>query len=112
MHKHNGTPRTLALMRHRKLTSQLVHQVHQSSARAKAQFGAELEQLQTVGQLITETTEQSCAELLRVSAGLDGILRLLYLQSDRSPEHESLHCLLAPLKQQLDRALGNVHEML
>lgn len=112
MHEHNRAAHTLALIKQRKLTSQLVHQVHRSSASAKTQFGAALEQLQTVGELITETTEQSCAELLRVSAGLDGILRLLYLQSDRSPEHESLHCLLAPLKQQLDRAVGNVHDML
>ncbi|MHA6844250.1 DUF1484 family protein [Ralstonia syzygii] len=112
MLKHNRTAHTLALMQQRKLTSQLAHQVHQSGTRTRAQFGTALEQLQTVGELITETTEQSCAELLRVSAGLDGILRLLYLQSDRSPEHESLHCLLAPLKLQLDRALDNVHGML
>lgn len=96
MDKHNRTGHTLALMQQRKLTSQLVHQVRRSNARAKAEFGAALEQLQTVGELITETTEQSCAELLRVSAGLDGVLRLLYLQSERSREHESLHCLLAP----------------
>ena len=103
---------TLAMMQQRQLVSQLVHQVQQTSRRAAVQFGAPLEQLLNVGELIRQTTEQSCAELWRVSAGLDGILRLLDLQSDRSPEHESLHCLLAPLKQQLDRALGNVHDML
>ena len=112
MDKQNRAGHTLALMQQRKLTSQLMQQVRGSNARAKAEIAAALEQLQSVGQLITETTEQSCAELLRVSAGLDGVLRLLYLQSDRSREHESLHCLLAPLKQQLDRAVGNVHDML
>lgn len=112
MDKHMDATPSLAMMQQRKLVSQLVHQVQQASNRAAAQFGAPLEQLLDVGELIRQTTEQSCAELWRVSAGLDGILRLLDLQSDRSPEHESLHCMLAPLKQQLDRALGNVHDML
>ncbi|AMP36824.1 DUF1484 family protein [Ralstonia solanacearum] len=112
MDKHDRSAHTLALMQQRELTTQLASQVHRSSAGFKEQIGAVLDQLQTVSELIHETTEESCAELLRVSAGLDGILLLLHLQSDRSAEHVSLHCLLAPLKQQLDRALGNVHDML
>lgn len=112
MDKHMHAAPSLAMMQQRQLVSQLVHQVQQASNRAAAQFGAPLEQLRDMGELIRHTTEQSCAELWRVSAGLDGILRLLDLQSDRSPEHESLHCLLAPLKHQLDRALCNVHDML
>ncbi|MDF3835450.1 DUF1484 family protein, partial [Cupriavidus basilensis] len=56
-------------------------------------------------------TQEGCAELLRVSAGLGAVLRLLDLEGDESVDNHGLHCLLAPLKQQLDVALNRVQGM-
>ncbi|MBP0633498.1 DUF1484 family protein [Cupriavidus sp. AcVe19-1a] len=102
----------LAFFRQRDLIAQLVSQVRPANPRAKTQLSSAVAQINALADCIRETTQDSCYELLRVSAGLDGILRFLDLQSDKSPAHHSLHCLLSPLKQQLDSALSQVHDML
>lgn len=55
-----------------------------------------------------EAIQQSCDELLRVSAGLESLLILLELQAGDHAGHSGLHALLAPLKQQLDQAVNRV----
>lgn len=102
----------LAFFRQRDLLTQLTSQVRPANPHAKAQLSSAVAQINALADCIRETTQDSCYELLRVSAGLDGILRFLDLQSDKSPAHHSLHCLLSPLKQQLDSALSQVHDML
>lgn len=102
----------LALCRQHRMITQLMTQVRPADTRAKTELNVAMEQIGALGDCIRETTQDSCYALLRVSAGLDGILRFLDLQSDRSPAHHSLHCLLSPLKQQLDEALSRVHDML
>ncbi|MGD7165496.1 DUF1484 family protein, partial [Ralstonia solanacearum] len=52
------------------------------------------------------------ARLLNVSTGLIGILQLLDLWSDRAWECRCLHCLLVPLKLELDDALSDIQKML
>ncbi|OAI75147.1 hypothetical protein RSP799_23880, partial [Ralstonia solanacearum] len=61
---------------------------------------------------IYTTTEEACARLLNVSTGLIGILQLLDVWSDRAWECRCLHCLLAPLKLELDDALSDIQKML
>ncbi|MGA4285132.1 DUF1484 family protein, partial [Ralstonia nicotianae] len=53
-----------------------------------------------------------CARLLNVTTGLVGILQLLDLWSDRAWECRCLHCLLVPLKLELDDALSDIQKML
>ncbi|TPQ43128.1 DUF1484 family protein [Cupriavidus pinatubonensis] len=108
-HLQNGH---LAFFRHRNLIAQLVSQVQPATKRAKTEISSATAQINALADCIRETTQHSCQELLCVSAGLDGILQFLDLQSDRSPAHQSLYCLLSPLKQQLDSALSQVHDML
>ncbi|MDF3840059.1 DUF1484 family protein [Cupriavidus basilensis] len=58
-----------------------------------------------------QTIEQSCHELLRVSAGLESLLILLELQAGEHVGNNGLHALLAPLKQQLDEAVDRVQAL-
>ncbi|WP_057392092.1 DUF1484 domain-containing protein [Ralstonia solanacearum] len=83
-----------------------------SRKRTVCTSAATLRQLETTGTLIYATTEDACARLLNVSTGLVGILQLLDLWSDRAWECRCLHCLLAPLKLELDGALNDVQRML
>jgi len=58
-----------------------------------------------------QTIQQSCDDLLRVSAGLDSLLTLLELQAGEHAANSGLHALLAPLKQQLDHAVNRVQAL-
>lgn len=106
------TGNQLAFFRQRDMLSQLVSQIRPANRRSKAELTCAVAQINALSESIRETAQDSCHELLRVSAGLEGILRFLDLESDRSPAHHSLHCLLSPLKQRLDEALSHVHDML
>ncbi|WP_055325255.1 DUF1484 domain-containing protein [Ralstonia solanacearum] len=112
MREPNCSPQLLAFVRQRQLIAQLATQAGKTGKRVKAPAAATVQQLDIVSGLICETAEAACAQLLNVSAGLAGILQLLDLRSERSAECHSLHCLLAPLKGQLDRALNDVQKML
>lgn len=107
----NCSPQLPAFVRQRQLIAQLATQAGKTGKHVKAP-AATVQQLDIVSGLICETAEAACAQLLNVSAGLAGILQLLDLRSERSAECHSLHCLLAPLKGQLDRALNDVQKML
>nr|CUV48186.1 conserved protein of unknown function [Ralstonia solanacearum] len=73
---------------------------------------ATLRQLKATSALVYTTTEEASARLLNVSTGLIGILQLLDLWSDRAWECRCLHCLLVPLKLELDDALSDIQKML
>ncbi|SDC10233.1 Protein of unknown function [Cupriavidus sp. YR651] len=113
MHKaQHLTGNELAFFRQRDMLSQLVSQILPTNRRSKAELSSAVAQINALSESIRGATQNSCYELLRVSAGLEGILRLLDLESDRSPTHLRLHCMLSPLKKQLDEALSHVHDML
>ncbi|AQW29726.1 DUF1484 domain-containing protein [Ralstonia syzygii subsp. celebesensis] len=112
MREPSGSPQLLAFVRQRQLIAQLATQAGKTGKRVKAPAAQAVQQLDIVSGLICETAEEACAQLLSVSAGLAGILQLLDLRSERSAECHSLHCLLAPLKAQLDRSLNDVQKML
>lgn len=56
--------------------------------------------------------QDGCDALLRVSAGIGAVLRLLEADGDLSAPGHEVHCLLAPLKAQLDVAVNRVQAML
>ncbi|WP_454733268.1 MULTISPECIES: DUF1484 family protein [Cupriavidus] len=58
-----------------------------------------------------ETIQQTCHDLLRVSAGLESFLNLLELQAEEQAANNGLHALLTPLKQQLDQAVDRVQAL-
>ncbi|AJG24343.1 hypothetical protein RR42_s2762 [Cupriavidus basilensis] len=69
-------------------------------------------QLGTLSTTILDITQQGCAELWRVSAGLAAVLRLLEADEEADMDTVGIQCLLAPLKEQLDQAVSRVQEML
>ncbi|WP_328516698.1 DUF1484 domain-containing protein [Ralstonia pseudosolanacearum] len=107
MGKRNRTPHWMALEAQRSLTAELAQQTP-----TKAQFAATLARLETVSASVRDATEEVGAQLLCVSAALDGILCLLDLHAQTAPGFRSLHCLLVLVKQQLDGAIGTVTDML
>ncbi|MHA6915922.1 DUF1484 domain-containing protein [Ralstonia pseudosolanacearum] len=107
MGKRNRTPHWMALEAQRSLTAELAQQTL-----TKAQFAATLARLETVSASVRDATEEVGAQLLCVSAALDGILCLLDLHAQTAPGFRSLHCLLVLVKQQLDGAIGTVTDML
>ncbi|MDB0529650.1 DUF1484 domain-containing protein [Ralstonia solanacearum] len=112
MHERKHSPQMLALAQQRQLIAQLATHAGRISKRAKTPVIATVRQLDTVSEQIYTTTEDACARLLNVSIGLVGILQLLDIWSDRAWECRCLHCLLVPLKIELDGALEDVQQML
>ncbi|WP_328514659.1 DUF1484 domain-containing protein, partial [Ralstonia solanacearum] len=107
MGKRNRPPHWMALEAQRSLTAQLAQQTP-----AKTQFAATLARLEAVSASVRDATEEAGAQLLCVSAALDGILCLLELHAQTAPGYRSLHCLLTLVQQQLNGAIGTVTEML
>ncbi|XAQ41663.1 DUF1484 domain-containing protein [Ralstonia solanacearum] len=112
MRDQNRSPQTLALAQLCELARRLTPEVGRASKRPVRASAATLRQLETTSTLIYTTTEDACARLLNISTGLIGILQLLDLWSDRAWECRCLHCLLAPLKLELDDALSDIQKML
>ncbi len=112
MHKRDRFPQTLALAHLCELARRLAPEAGRGRKRAVRTSAATLRQLETTGTLVYTTTEDACARLLNVTTGLIGILQLLDLWSDRTWECRSLHCLLVPLKLELDDALSDIQKML
>ncbi len=112
MHKRDRFPQTLALAQLCELARRLTPEAGRASKRTVRASTATLRQLETTGTLVYTTTEDACARLLNVSTGLIGILQLLEVWSDRAWECRSLHCLLMPLKLELDDALSDIQKML
>ncbi|OIT13438.1 hypothetical protein BL243_22730 [Ralstonia solanacearum] len=112
MREQTHSPQMLAFARQRQLIAQLATQAGRIGKRAKTPVAATVRQLDTASAQIYATTEDTCARLLNVSTGLVGILQLLEVWSDRAWECRCLHCLLAPLKLELDDALSDIQKML
>ncbi|MDO3624469.1 DUF1484 domain-containing protein [Ralstonia pseudosolanacearum] len=112
MREQKHSPQMLAFAQQRQLIAQLTVQAGRVGKRAKTPIIATVRRLDTVSEQIYATTEDACVRLLNVSAGLVGILQLLDVWSDRSWECRCLHCLLAPLKLELDGALNDAQRML
>ncbi|MHA6879180.1 DUF1484 domain-containing protein [Ralstonia pseudosolanacearum] len=112
MREQKHSPQMLALVQQRQLIVQLATQAGRIGKRAKTPVIATARQLDTVSEQIYTTTEEACARLLNVSTGLIGILQLLDVWSDRAWECRCLHCLLVPLKLELDDALNDIQKML
>lgn len=93
-------PRTAAEARNAAMEAKLV--ADPMPPESDATFGAEWNY---------KTIQQSCDDLIRVSAGLDSLLTLLELQAGEHAASNGLHALLAPLKQQLDQAVNRVQAL-
>ncbi|WP_420992953.1 DUF1484 family protein [Cupriavidus sp. 30B13] len=68
--------------------------------------------IEVLGQEIGLRVTSGCAELENVSAGLDSVLTLAEMQSERSEDAYGMYCLLKLLKQQLDKAAGQLRQVL
>ncbi|MHA6831286.1 DUF1484 domain-containing protein [Ralstonia pseudosolanacearum] len=112
MHEQKHSPQMLALAQQRQLIAQLATHAGRIGKRAKTPVIATVRQLDAVSEQIYATTEDAGARLLNVSIGLVGILQLLDVWSDRAWECRCLHCLLVPLKLELDDALSDIQKML
>ncbi|WP_247422755.1 DUF1484 domain-containing protein [Ralstonia pseudosolanacearum] len=112
MREQKHSPQMLAFAQQRQLIAQLATQAGRIGKRAKTPVIATVCQLDAVSEQIYATTEDACARLLNVSIGLIGILQLLDVWSDRAWECRCLHCLLVPLKLELDGALNDMQGML
>ncbi|MCQ4680197.1 DUF1484 domain-containing protein [Ralstonia pseudosolanacearum] len=112
MRKQSQSPQTLALAHLCELARRLTPDAARNSKRTVRASAAILRQLETTSTLVYTTTEDACARLLNVTTGLIGILQLLELWSDRAWECRCLHCLLVPLKLELDEALSDIQKML
>ncbi|QCX47828.1 DUF1484 domain-containing protein [Ralstonia pseudosolanacearum] len=112
MHEQNRSPQTLALAQLCELAQRLAPEAGRGSKRTVRASTATLRQLKETSTVVYTTTEEACARLLNVSTGLIGILQLLDVWSDRAWECRCLHCLLVPLKFELDDALSDIQKML
>ncbi|MHA6911780.1 DUF1484 domain-containing protein [Ralstonia pseudosolanacearum] len=112
MHEQDRSPQTLALAQLCELAQRLTPEAGRGSKRTVRASTATLRQLKATSTLIYTTTEEASARLLNASTGLIGILQLLDVWSDRAWECRCLHCLLAPLKLELDDALNDIQKML
>ncbi|WP_247309384.1 DUF1484 domain-containing protein [Ralstonia pseudosolanacearum] len=112
MHEQDLFPQTLALAQLCELAQRLTPEAGRGSKRTVRASTTTLRQLKATSTLIYTTTEEASARLLNVSTGLIGILQLLDVWSDRAWECRCLHCLLVPLKLELDDALSDIQKML
>ncbi|WP_275760430.1 DUF1484 family protein [Ralstonia pseudosolanacearum] len=110
MHEQDLSPQTLALAQLCELAQRLTPEAVRGSKRTVRASTATLRQLKATE--IYTTAEEASARLLNVSTGLIGILQLLDVWSDRAWECRCLHCLLLPLKLELDGALSDIQKML
>jgi len=68
--------------------------------------------IEVLGEEIRQRVTSGCAELENVGAGLDSVLTLADMQSERSEDAYGMYCLLKLLKQQLDKATGQLRQVL
>ncbi|MES2011740.1 MAG: DUF1484 family protein [Pseudomonadota bacterium] len=104
--------RTLTLSRQSDLLADLIRITFPADTPTKLSVQELAYQLDALRNDAQGIAQESCADLLRVSAGLGSVLRLLDYDSDEVEDSHGLHCLLTPLKQQLDAALNRVQGLL
>ncbi|KDP83244.1 hypothetical protein CF70_026615 [Cupriavidus sp. SK-3] len=108
----NPLERTLTLSRQSDLLADLIRITFPADTPTKLSVQELAYQLDALRNDAQGIAQESCADLLRVSAGLGSVLRLLDYDSDEVEDSHGLHCLLTPLKQQLDAALNRVQGLL
>ncbi|MDW3681585.1 DUF1484 family protein [Cupriavidus sp. CV2] len=104
--------RTLTLSRQSDLLADLIRITFPADTPTKVSVQELAYQLDALRNDAQGIAQESCADLLRVSAGLGAVLRLLDYDSEDVEDNHGLHCLLTPLKQQLDAALNRVQGLL
>ncbi|GAB7540627.1 DUF1484 family protein [Cupriavidus sp. 8B] len=103
---------TLTLSRQSDLLADLIRITFPADTPTKVSVQELAYQLDALRNDAQGIAQESCADLLRVSAGLGAVLRLLDYDSEDVEDNHGLHCLLTPLKQQLDAALNRVQGLL
>ncbi|AOY95492.1 hypothetical protein BKK79_27450 [Cupriavidus sp. USMAA2-4] len=107
-----------AITRQSPLIADLIALTYPANTSAKDSLRAQelAYELGALSNTILDVTQQGCVELWRVSAGLAAVLRLLEADEEADEEADmdtvGIHCLLAPLKAQLDEAVSRVQAMI
>ncbi|WP_454722743.1 MULTISPECIES: DUF1484 family protein [Cupriavidus] len=105
-------PYTFAVSRQSPLIAALIELTFPADTPDKLRVQELAYQLDELRGRIHGAAQEGCDALLRVSAGLGAVLRLLDADSDSPETAHELHCLLTPLKQQLDNAVDRVQGMI
>ncbi len=103
-----------AITRQSPLIADLIELTYPANTSAKDSLRAQelAYELGSLSNTILDVTQQGCVELWRVSAGLAAVLRLLEADEEADRDTVGIHCLLAPLKAQLDEAVSRVQAMI
>ncbi|MGO4331024.1 DUF1484 family protein [Cupriavidus sp. M-11] len=106
-----ATP-ALAISRQSPLIAELIELTFPADTPDKLRVQELAYQLDELRDSIHGAAADGCDTLLRVSAALGAVLQLLDGDNASSLEAHGIHCLLAPLKQQLDGAVSRVQGMI
>ncbi|AJG22094.1 DUF1484 family protein [Cupriavidus basilensis] len=90
------------------LIAELIGMTRPANAEEQPLVSALIERIETLDRGLRERIANSCAELQSVSAGMDSLLQLAELQSEKTEEAYGLYCLLKLLKLQLADAVEDV----
>lgn len=101
-----------ALSTQRDLIAEMLELSRPADVKDQPRVSELADRIEALNRELGERTANSCAELQSISAGLDSVLQLAELQSEKTEEAYGLYCLLKLLKLQLDSAVDDVHRML
>ncbi|WP_416051713.1 hypothetical protein [Cupriavidus basilensis] len=90
------------------LIAELIGMTRPANAEEQPLVSALIDRIETLDRGLRERIANGCAELQSVSAGMDSLLQLAELQSEKTEEAYGLYCLLKLLKLQLDNAVEDV----
>ncbi|MGO4329916.1 DUF1484 family protein [Cupriavidus sp. 2TAF22] len=68
--------------------------------------------IEVLGADIRQRVTNGCAELDSVRAGLDSVMTLAEMQSEKSEEAYGMYCLLRLLRHQLEAAAGQLRQLI
>ncbi|MDF3833477.1 DUF1484 family protein [Cupriavidus basilensis] len=103
---------TLAIARQSALIAELIELTFPADTPDKLRVQELAYQLAELRGSMHVAAQDGCDTLLRVIAGLGAVLRLLEADGDTFEATHGLHCLLTPLKQQLDGAVNRVQGLI
>ncbi|MCM5532759.1 DUF1484 family protein [Acinetobacter pittii] len=106
------TAPALAISRQSPLIAELIELAVPADTPDKLRVQELAYQLDALQDSIHSAAADGCDNLLRVSAGLGAVLQLLDGDNAASLAAHDIHCLLAPLKRQLDGAVSRVQGMI
>lgn len=98
----------LAISRQGDLIAELIGMTRPANAEEQPLVSALIDRIETLDRGLRERIANGCAELQSVSAGMDSLLQLAELQSEKTEAAYGLYCLLKLLKLQLDDAVEDV----